>query len=135
MVGDLEAARVSGGDLRGGLGTREIAADGKQRERNGELVRQLPQAIEGQVVDESSLRTLRRGQPMNGEIVGDLVEVDADRAEPHRQYPRLPALGQLGDLGGEILGRRLVEPLAQRIAKEGLNPHLATELLAELLTD
>ena len=41
------------------------------------------EAVDGDVVDQRPLGPRGLGQAVDGEVVGDLVEVDADRAEAH----------------------------------------------------
>ena len=109
VVGDLEAAGVGRREACRGLRALQIAANREEGERDAELLGELAQPPERHVVDERALRSRGLREPMDTVVVGDLVEVDAHRADAHDPL----SLGELRHLGGEVFGRGLLDPLAQ----------------------
>jgi len=86
VVGDLVAGFVRAGDGRLVLVSLEVGANGEERERQLLVVGEREQTGQRDVVDRGQTWTSFGRDTVDGEVVGDLVEIDADGAEAHDAY-------------------------------------------------
>ena len=83
VVRDLAAGLPRGAELRRRCRAREVATDREERQRDRQFSREREEPVDRDVVDERARRPSGCGEPVNPEVVRDLVEIDADGAEAH----------------------------------------------------
>ncbi len=91
VVRDLAAGLPRGAELRRRCRPRKVATDREQRQGDRQFLREREEPVDRDVVDERARRAFRRSEPVNPEVVRDLVEIDADGAEAHDDGPNGPS--------------------------------------------